>query len=209
MRVINIVAGGPSSCLPVLHRKSNETWFAVDRGLEHLLSFKIKPELVLGDFDSVSPALKRCIKGCTYKKFPEEKDETDLEIAMIYALGEKPDIINIYGATGGRLDHELVNLQLLLKSVHSSTIVYIIDNKNKITLKSPGTYTLVKSKYKYVSFLSFYESIKNLSLQGFKYPLKNATLNSGSSLCISNELISIRGTYSFSSGILIVVESYD
>lgn len=209
MKVINIVAGGPGSCLPILSREADETWIAVDRGVEHLLTYNINPDFIIGDFDSVSPSLKAMIKERTHNQFPAEKDETDLEIAIVYALKENPDIIKIYGATGGRLDHELVNLQLLLKSIDSPTTIFIIDHKNKITLKRPGSYRLAKSNYKYISFLSLYESIEGLTLQGFKYPLNNATLSNGSSLCISNELILNSGTYSFSCGILIVVESCD
>ncbi|MCT8139783.1 thiamine diphosphokinase [Anaerobacillus sp. CMMVII] len=209
MKNINIVAGGPFSSLPVLRLDSNEIWIAVDRGLEHLLRYDIEPDYVLGDFDSVSPKLMNKIRQQRFKQFPAQKDETDLELAISYALKEKPDIINVFGATGGRLDHGLVNLQLLLRSIDRSTTVFMIDNKNKITLKKPGMYSINKSEYKYVSFLSFFEKIEGLTLQGFKYPLTLATLECGSSLCISNELILDIGTYSFSSGILIVVESCD
>lgn len=209
MKVINLVAGGPSDCLPILRRKSNETWIAVDRGLENLLHFKIEPDYCLGDFDSVSSSLKETILTGKYKQYPSEKDETDLELALSYALNENPDIINIYGATGGRLDHEIVNLQLLLKGIESYTSVFLIDKKNKITIKNPGSYSISKSKFNYISFLSFYEKVEGLTLEGFKYPLDNRQLRCGSSLCLSNELISNIGTFSFSSGILIVVESYD
>lgn len=209
MKVINLVAGGPSDCLPVLSRSSNETWIAVDRGLEHLLRFKIEPDYCLGDFDSVSSFLKKSILNGKYKQFPSEKDETDLELALSYALKIKPDVINIYGATGGRLDHEIVNLQMLLKGVGCCTSLFLIDKKNKITIKSPGTYSISKSQFNYISFLSFFEVVEGLTLEGFKYHLNNGKLTCGSSLCISNELISNIGTFSFSSGILIVVESYD
>ncbi|RXI98053.1 thiamine diphosphokinase [Anaerobacillus alkaliphilus] len=209
MKVIKIVAGGPRECLPSLQKKENEIWIAVDKGFEHLLNHQIVPDFVLGDFDSVSVDGKKLITKQNYIQYPAEKDKTDLEIAFLHAIDESPDIIVIYGATGGRLDHELLNIQLLKQGIDKRVTVYMIDKKNKITLKSPGCYKIEKSQYQYVSFLSLFEKVEKLTLQGFRYPLYQATLNHGSSLCISNELISNKGTYSFSSGILMVVESSD
>lgn len=210
MKVIHIVAGGPSFCLPVLKRKSvDEIWFGVDGGIEHLTTAGIKPDYAIGDFDSISLAAKNSLSKSSIKQYPREKDETDLELALIYALKEKPQEIYIYGATGGRLDHGIINLQLLVKGLETLTSIYIIDHKNRITLRNPGDYDIFASQFKYISFLSMYEIVTDLTLQGFKYPLKKAKLKNGSSLCISNELIAERGTYSFSSGILIVVESND
>lgn len=210
MKCIHIVAGGPIENLPTLNKKTNdEIWIAVDRGLEHLLHFQIEPNYVIGDFDSMSLATKNNIDQSLMIQFPKEKDETDLELALIYAMSKRPNEIVIYGATGGRLDHELANLQLLSICLRDKINSYIVDKRNRITLKKPGSYVLESSSYKYVSFLSLYEHVKGLTLKGFKYDLENVLLKNGSSLCISNELISKRGTYSFSSGILIVVESRD
>ena len=51
--------------------------------------------------------------------------------------------------------------------------------------------------------------VENLTLLGFKYPLSNRHISFGSTLCISNELISEYGTYSFTSGILLTIRSKD
>ena len=66
---------------------------------------------------------------------PREKDQTDLEIAINWALGQKPALIRIFGATGGRLDHGLANIQMLLKGLEVEIEMCIVDNKNEITVK--------------------------------------------------------------------------
>ncbi|MCD8502461.1 MAG: thiamine diphosphokinase [Bacillaceae bacterium] len=114
---INIVAGGPFERIPALFRNNqvDELWMAVDRGLEYLRIFSIKPDFVIGDFDStkVKPGEIESNSNCFI--YPPEKDFTDLDLAITKAIELSPASIQIYGATGGRLDHEMVNLQLLLK----------------------------------------------------------------------------------------------
>lgn len=63
------------------------------------------------------------------------KDQTDLEIAINWALEQKPALIRIFGATGGRLDHGLANIQMLLKGLEVEIEMCIVDNKNEITVK--------------------------------------------------------------------------
>lgn len=203
-----IVAGGPSECLPLLTRGSeSECWIAVDGGMTHLMNSGIIPNYFIGDFDSSSNL--HVYNQIPYLEFPKEKAKTDLELAIDYALKQNPTSICIYGATGGRIDHEMMNFQLLLKCLNSLVPTMIVDRQNKIFLQKPGIYTINKSSYKYISFLSYFEQVQEITLEGFKYPLLNARLENGSSLCISNELISTKGTYSFTSGILMVIESCD
>jgi thiamine pyrophosphokinase len=64
-------------------------------------------------------------------------------------------------------------------------------------------------KRKYISFLPMTLAVTNLTLDGFKFPLKDRHISMGSTLCISNELISDYGTFSFSKGILLVIRSDD
>ena len=78
--------------------------------------------------------------------FPFEKDETDLELAINWAIDQKPSNIHIFGATGGRMDHFLANIQLLQKErilqYDTRINIYIVDEKNSLTVKTPGTYTI-------------------------------------------------------------------
>ncbi|WP_066068527.1 thiamine diphosphokinase [Neobacillus soli] len=213
--IINILAGGPEDLLPKLTDfAENAVWVGVDRGVFHLLKRDIKPVIAFGDFDSVSQEELTFIEGevTELKRYKPEKDETDMELALNWAIDQNPKIIRLFGATGGRLDHLFANVHLLLNSskVKNTAEIFLIDRQNIVFLKEPGTYKVEKSPYeKYISFVPLTLNVSNLTLEGFKFPLKNRHISLGSTLCISNELISDYGTFSFSEGILIVIRSHD
>ncbi|WP_223588567.1 thiamine diphosphokinase [Neobacillus bataviensis] len=216
MMIINILAGGPEDLLPDLkeYEEENTIWVGVDRGVFHLLKCNISPVIAFGDFDSVSPEELQFIESKVeeLKRFKPEKDETDMELALNWALEQNPEKIRIFGATGGRLDHLFANVQLLLNPLRAKKTVDIclIDRNNLLFLKEPGTYTIKKmNAEKYISFVPLTLTVSGITLEGFKFPLKNQHISLGSTLCISNELISDYGTFSFSEGILIVIRSHD
>lgn len=214
--IINIVAGGPKENLPNFkkYEASNSIWVGVDRGVFYLIEKNIKPYIAFGDFDSVTPKemaeIEKQVENL--RKFKPEKDETDLELAMNWAIEQSPTEIRIFGATGGRLDHLFGNIQLLIKPVLSNVLfnISLIDNKNIVFVKSPGCHAISKNReFKYISFVAVTSMVKHLTLKNFKYPLDNCHISIGSTLCISNELIDDHGTFSFSEGILLVVRSHD
>lgn len=217
-RIVNILAGGPKNHLPDLslyrERMEEEFWIGVDRGVQYLFAAGITPDLALGDFDSIPQEIAKILDRAPFpvRKFPAEKDQTDMELALEAALEYKPDEIRIFGATGGRLDHLLANIQLLSSPQYLEKVRHLrlIDKSNILEVKRPGSYTLEKdTKFPFVSFIPLTPVVENLTLQGFKYPLKNATIPFGSTLCISNELITDSGTFLFSAGILLVIRSSD
>ncbi|PEK55485.1 thiamine diphosphokinase [Bacillus toyonensis] len=212
--IIHILAGGPAEYCADFSRYENEevVWAAVDRGVYHLLKRGITPSVAFGDYDSVTEEELVWMGQRTDELHivPREKDQTDLEIAISWALEQKPKLIRIFGATGGRLDHGLANIQMLLKGLEAKVEICIVDNKNEIMVKKVGTYTIgINKNFPYVSFVPVTESVEGITLQGFKYPLTNKTIEWGSTLCISNELIEEKGTFSFASGILMMIRSTD
>ncbi|MEB3054554.1 thiamine diphosphokinase [Bacillus pseudomycoides] len=212
--IIHILAGGPAEYCADFSRYENEevVWAAVDRGVYRLLQRGIIPTVAFGDYDSVTDEELAWMQKQTDELHivPREKDQTDLEIGIHWALEQKPDLIRIFGATGGRLDHGLANIQMLLKGLEAHTEMYIVDNKNEISVKKVGTYIIEENEqFPYVSFVPVTEIVKGITLRGFKYPLTDKTIEWGSTLCISNELIAEKGTFSFASGILMVIRSTD
>ncbi|ANX12240.1 thiamine diphosphokinase [Fictibacillus arsenicus] len=212
---IRIVAGGPDHLIPELKNYDSspgDLWVGVDRGTFILLQKGIKPAYAFGDFDSVSAAEKENIlkSDIILNEYQSEKDHTDMELALEWAMDQKPKEILLFGATGGRLDHEMINIQQLYRTISSNVEVKVVDLKNEISLKLPGKYTIEREDlYSYISFLAFQGEVKGITLKGFKYPLEKASLKMGSSLCISNELVNKNGTYSFDSGIILMVKSRD
>jgi thiamine pyrophosphokinase len=213
---INILAGGPVELLPNLneYKQENEVWVGVDRGVFTLINMNITPQIAFGDFDSVTKQELMIIEENVenMKIYKPEKNETDMELALNWAIEQRPDLIRVFGASGGRLDHFLANVQLLVKPLmeDNNVKIFLIDKQNIISLKGPGSYKIkMRSDKKYISFVPLTLSVKGLTLEGFKYPLKNRHISIGSTLCISNELVSDNGTFSFSEGILLVIRSND
>ncbi|NCU16237.1 thiamine diphosphokinase [Pallidibacillus pasinlerensis] len=215
--IVHIVAGGPKDLLPDLttyKSQENIKWIAVDRGAIYLQEQGITPNEAIGDFDSMSQEefARLKISGLTIEQFKAEKDETDMELAINLAYRLNPESIRIFGATGGRLDHLMANISLLYKALEwgRDIPITIIDKQNIAFMKKPGSYTLEQlPQMKYISFIPISKEVEGLTLKGFKYPLENRHIFFGSTLCISNELILNHGTYSFSSGILLVIRSRD
>lgn len=214
MVCIGIVGGGPQSYIPRLHSHSNQinSWIGTDRGALTLLTQDISPDIAIGDFDSVTAEDKGRIKknARQFKEFPAEKNETDLELAVMEAIKQNPERIYFFGVTGGRLDHELANIQLLYRLLESSISGIIVDCDNQLELKEPGVHEVSRnSDYPFLSFIPFTKQVLGISLTGFYYTLDKADISWGSTLCISNKLILEKGTFSFDQGILIVIKSRD
>ncbi|MEW4307372.1 thiamine diphosphokinase [Rossellomorea marisflavi] len=211
---ISILAGGPTSYLPPLVDvpMDGHIWVGVDRGVFTLLEKGMEPHVAFGDFDSVSPREWQLISSRVEEVncYRPEKDETDLELALNWAAEQDPEDITIYGATGGRLDHFMGNVQLLLKDELKGISVRLVDSLNEMYIKRPGEHGVeTNPRYTYISFVPISPIVQGLTLSGFKYPLTNRNIYWGSTLCISNELIQSHGTFSFSDGIIMVIRSND
>ncbi|MGM0948539.1 MAG: thiamine diphosphokinase [Bacillota bacterium] len=216
MKTINIVAGGPKDLIPDLTgymaTAEDVLWIGVDKGTVNLLDAGIIPDEAFGDFDSITEQERRRIEKAApaLHVYQSEKDQTDLDLALDWALEKQPDMIQIFGITGGRADHFLGNIQLLYRGVKTNIKIRLIDKQNHIQMFPPGEYDMEKDENKrYISFIPFSEEIHELTLNGFKYPLNKCHITLGSTLCISNELIHSRGTFSFAKGILIMIRSTD
>ncbi|MGE6258705.1 thiamine diphosphokinase [Heyndrickxia sporothermodurans] len=213
-KVIHIVAGGPKEHLPNLQtfHSPEVEWVGVDYGVIYLLNSNLIPSIAFGDFDSVTEQQwMHIIKETNkIKKFMPEKDETDMELALLWAIKQNPSVIRIFGATGGRADHYFANAMMLARKDSLIHKIEIIDDQNVISVHPPGKYLIEKiTDKKYISFIPLSSEVSGITLEGFKYPLHNKHTLMGSSLCISNELIEETGTFSFTTGILMMIRSQD
>src|SRR5690606_26501813 len=166
----------------------------------------------VGDFDSLTAEELSLIKKTSHiiKSYPVEKDKTDLELALDCAKTYNPNKITLFGVTGGRLDHTIVNIHLLLNLLEQKINGIIIDKQNILGITLPGKHSiLAQSDYPYISFLPLTKEVTGLTLDGFYYPLIDRTVSFGSSLCISNKLIKNKGTFLYKTGILLVIKSRD
>lgn len=217
MKIVNILLGGPESEYPEILKKDPKKikghWVAADYGATYLLKQDIVPEYAVGDFDSSSNEEYSTVKVNVDKiiKVPAEKDFTDSQLAIKTASENfKFDEIHVYGATGGRIDHLLVNLFLVEDKNFSEIIekIFLIDNCNHIRFFKPGFHQIKKiNKMKYVSFINL-GKVKKLNLINSKYTLKDFSSNESISWA-SNEFISDTIDFSFEEGSLIVIQNKD
>ncbi|MFB1049616.1 thiamine diphosphokinase [Paraliobacillus sp. JSM ZJ581] len=214
VKTVGIVAGGPDEYIADLSKDMDvvDYWIGADYGCITLLNQNVSIDLAIGDFDSMDAYAFANVKKSAKQtvRYSIEKDQTDLELAINNAKTLFPDQIYLYGVTGGRMDHALANVQQLLPLVEEKIEAIIIDKYNVIQLYEPGTYCLEETyPFTNISFLSFTQTIEGLSLEGFYYPLNKHSLSWGSTRCLSNKLLSKKGTFSFDRGILIMIKSCD
>ncbi len=192
--------------------KNYEQIIAVDKGLESLYELNETPNYIVGDFDSLKKGILEFYKNKETKicNYEPEKDYTDTELGLKLAISLKPEKITIIGGIGTRLDHTLANIHILKKCLEKNIKCEIIDSHNKIYLINSYVEIEKKNSYgKYFSIIPLTSKVEGITLKGFKYPLNNYTLEVGSSLGISNEIIEKSATIEISKGILIVIESKD
>ena len=191
---------------------SYDNIIAVDKGLESLYLLKILPNHIVGDFDSVNETIINFYntKNIPIHKYNPEKDYTDTDIAIKLAISLNSTNITIIGATGTRLDHTLANIHILCTCLEEEISCKIIDPYNKIYLIASKIELQKSNIYgKYISLIPLTSTVNGVTLNGFKYPLKDYTLKIGESLGISNEVVDDVATIEIKEGILIVIESKD
>lgn len=205
-----IVSGGykPSDNMFLDEVKKAQYLIAADRGAEVFIKNNIKPDLVVGDFDSIGEEFKESLKDFNLVKFNPEKDFTDSEIAFNKALEKGVKEIVLLGVTGSRLDHAFGNIGLLKKALDKNIKAYIKDNNNIIFLTNKpinlkGTYGQT------ISFHAYCDIVKKFNIRKAKYSLYDYDLHLGESRAISNEFLNEDIEITFEEGIIMVVYSRD
>lgn len=185
---------------------------AADGALATILAAGIPCDYGMGDFDTVSKeVLAHFEQNASTKlfRFPPEKDETDSELAVQFTMEQHPDLIWIVGATGGRIDHMIGNLELLKRPLQKGIVCEIVDPQNRIRLIDGPVVLERLDDWKYVSFLSYTDKTEGIALKGFAYNIDNFTLEKGNPRCISNEIRDEKAEVSFTKGMLYCIRSRD
>ena len=161
---------------PNLNRHiDEEVVIAADKGYEFALKQGIIPEIVIGDFDSSTMPT-----NLNVLKLNVEKNETDGQEALAYAIKKGYDEIAIYGISGGRLDHEMGNLSLLKSGEEQGVSMVGKEDDVDIYFKSKGKYAFKTQKGKEFSIITFMEDSIISNGIGVKYPIDNLHLSSNS-----------------------------
>lgn len=213
--------------------RENIRLIAADRGLEFFLDYLILPDVVIGDFDSLSEDGKNFLemqsedipyggmlewklqkgegKVVEVVRLRPEKDDSDTQSAMNYAIQNGAKEIVILGVTGNRVDHLMANFGLLILAQKQGAEVALADRYNYMKLIPSGTILKKAEQFgKYVSFFPLGGDVTGLTLEGFKYPLDKYHLTTADSgLTVSNEISEEYAKVTYESGTLLMIMSRD
>ena len=152
-----LISGGSieeSYMLKYIEEQQFDHIIAADSGMEFLYRCGKKPDMIVGDFDSVDPVVLeayRKMDGIEWKVFRPEKDDTDTELAVQTAAEIGAEEIHIVGGTGSRLDHMLANVYLLGLLREEGISAYLVDAHNRVQVIDQRTVIKRETQYgKYV-----------------------------------------------------------
>src|SRR3990167_4978078 len=137
----------------------------------------IVPNLVIGDLDSLTKELRLFLlkHRVPFRKHPPEKDETDTELTIMYALKYHFCPIILYGLLGSRIDHLAANLFLVASMAKKGAKIEIVENMQTINFVKDKI-TLTGKMGDLLSLIPFGEDCENLTTRGLKFPLKKERL---------------------------------
>lgn len=187
--------------------QSSNLVIAADSGLKHAKQLKLKPQIIIGDFDSVDESNLAQFPKIKKLSYPKKKDKLDLELAIDYAFEQNASEILLIAATGGRLDQTMAAIFIAAKIAMTSQISMHSGNEDIFFLSGKSSLSLDILKGQYFSLLSLVDS-SIISLKGAQYPLNNSQLDFGLGLGISNVSLNPPIKISLHSGLIAVIVSY-
>ena len=202
--VVVVAGGGPAGVAPALPRGA--TVIAADGGVDLALELGLPIDLVVGDFDSASPAGLAAAEasGARIVRHPAEKDATDLELALDEAAALGPRRLVVVGVEGGRLDHLLAGVLLLAAERYSRfEIDAFLGSAQAHVIR--GERSLEGEAGELVSLLALHGPAEGVVTEGLAYPLRGETLVPGSSRGVSNRFEAVAARVSLERGVLLAL----
>lgn len=216
MKHFFVVSGGKiddAFARRVIEEQEQAVLIAADSGMEFFYRNGMKPDVIVGDFDSARQEILAYFRGQPGIRIQELnpiKDDTDTESAIRLAIAMGAEQITILGGTGSRLDHVLGNIELLGIGLFEGVPMTILDANNRIRMIDAGMRLRRDEQFgDYVSLIPYTSQVEHLTLKGFKYPLSDDCLKGFCSLGVSNEILEEEAVIEFDGGILLVIESRD
>ncbi len=186
---------------------------AADGAAAWLAAHGRPPDLLVGDMDSVEPALleRLAAGGCRLVRHPAHKDETDTELALHEAVALGARRITLLGALGGRIDHAMANIMLLLMPVLEGIETAIFDGQSRLFLIHAGSpcdgATIAGEAGDVLSLIPLGGDAEGVLTEGLEYPLRDETLAFGPARGVSNVFLGDKARVSLRRGILLAVHT--
>jgi thiamine pyrophosphokinase len=182
---------------------------AADGGGNALFAAGIAPQLVVGDLDSLEPAAEAAFAtaGVEIRRHPAEKDETDLELALLVAIHHGATSIDLLAAMDGRWDQALANVALLAMPELVGRRVRLLGEGQEAYL-ARGETPIAGAVGEKVSLLPLGGPARGITTRGLYYPLRNAELRFERSRGISNVIVEPPAHVTVREGLLLVVHLF-
>lgn len=205
-KICYIFGAGDFSNQPSNKFSEEDLIIAADGGYDHCRKIAIKPDIYIGDSDSVSDTA--LIESAEKFYLPTEKDETDTLAAVKIGADRGYKRFCIYGGMGGRFSHSVANLQVLAFLAEKNMQGFLF-SKDCICTVIKDTDIFYDSSCKgYISIFSFSDSAEGVTIKGLKYETDSITLSNTFPLGISNEFTEKKAEISVKKGFLLIICNY-
>jgi len=185
---------------------------AADGGASHLMEMGILPEVVIGDLDSVDEDIlfELTTAEVNIEQYSEDKDETDIELALQYAVELGASAILIVGALGGRLDQTIANLSILTDPLLPKIDIRLDDGVEEVffcraSADKGGQVEVQGRSGDIVSLIPWHGSVEGVATEGLQWPLYGETLYPEKSRGVSNVMLVESASVKIDKGLLLIV----
>ncbi len=220
MRTV-IIANGDAPTAGDVQRwmRPGDRLICADGGARAAMALSLTPHVVIGDFDSLTDEdLQHLAQhGAALHRYPTQKDETDLELALTYAIASlagvvaqdnEPAEIVILGALGGRLDQTIANVMLLAMPVLAGARAWIAAGNEQTFLITPDQPADLRgAPGDIVSLIPFGGDVHGVRTEGLEYPLRDESLVFGPARGVSNVMLGHRASVTIREGRLLCVHA--
>jgi len=209
-----ILIGAGDLTVGAINKTEDDFVIAIDGGMAYLNLLELEPDLIIGDFDSVTETDRKAL-AILERDYPEkvirlnpEKDDTDMLYALKYALERGFREFRLYAATGGRIDHTMANIQCLLYLKNHEATGYLMDGNAMTMIIKNETVCFQEDLEGYLSLLCLSNKAEGVDVRGMKYELTDYTMTNDFPIGISNEFIGKKAEISVKNGELVCMISY-
>ena len=199
-----IIAGAPNADTAFLAQtvQPEDYLICADRGYAAATAAGLRPDLIVGDFDSYGGALP---DDCEVVRLCPEKDDTDMMIAVKEGLRRGFSRFALFGGLGGRLGHTLANIQTLAYLSKQGARGFLCGERETVAAVTDGTVSFSATHTGYISVFCLDEPARGVTLRGLKYPLNGAVLTASVPLGVSNEFTGTASSVTVENGTLVIV----